>query len=298
MAPPRALSVPPYIQQGQGVIGRVNKLHAMALCELKSNTSSESEAKSRRLWISDVEGYGCHVTAIALVVDFIPGWVHSAMDTHPFASLAHVRILLIPVGLIPQSLFEIYAAEIRTFDSLRLAEIPTDTRDGRGQRSIHSKPWQLLIQDPAARFLPSPLSKGNLHLSFPSHPPPLTHSQLSLVRPSHFPLAVIGIASCSQTDSLKSLHSQFNTALADIFPTSSTYPLVKNCFVFEETEGSINLDLNENLPGLVVVPHITNRKLHIGTLLGVLCSQILAEFEVLVSHLSLLQTTYVQVWTG
>lgn len=70
---------------------------------------------------------------------------------------------------------------------------------------------------------------------------------------------------------------------------------MKNCFVFEETEGSINLDLNENLPGLVVVPHITNRKLHIGTLLGVLCSQILAEFEVLVSHLSLLQTTYVQV---
>ncbi|KAF8910953.1 transport protein particle complex subunit [Gymnopilus junonius] len=190
------------------------------------------------------------------------------MDTHPFASLAHVRILLIPVGLIPQSLFETYANEIRNFESLRLAEIPADTRDGR-----------------AARFLPNALSRGNLHLSFPSHPPPFSHSQLSLIRPSHFPLAVIGVASCSQTDSLKSLHSQFNAALIDIFPSSSTYPLVKNCFAFEEGEGNINLDLNDNFPGLVVVPQITNRKLHIGTLLGVLCSQILSEFEVLVKAL-------------
>jgi hypothetical protein len=134
----------------------------------------------------------------------------------------------------------------------------------------------------AARFLPNPLSSGHLHISFPTHPPPRSHTPLSLVRPSHFPLAVIAIASCSQTDVLKSLFHQFNTTLSDLFPSGSTYPLVRNCFVFEENEGTLNLDTGENLPGLTVVPHIANRKLHLGTLLGVLCSQVLIELGVLV----------------
>uniref|UniRef100_A0A8H8CM97 Transport protein particle subunit trs120 n=1 Tax=Psilocybe cubensis TaxID=181762 RepID=A0A8H8CM97_PSICU len=190
------------------------------------------------------------------------------MDTHAFASLAHIRILLIPVGLIPRSSFDVYAEEIRSFDSIRLGEIPTDTRDGR-----------------AARFLPNPLSKGNILLSFPTHPPPQSHSLLSLVRPSHFPLAVIGVATCSQSESSKSLYSQFRSSLADIFPSGSTYPLVTNCFAFEDVEGTANLDPGETLPGLVTVPCIKNRKLHIGTLLGVLCSQILTEFGVLVQAL-------------
>lgn len=54
------------------------------------------------------------------------------MDTHAFASLAHVRILLVPVGTIPQSTFEKYAAEIRSFDCIRLGDIPADTKDYRG----------------------------------------------------------------------------------------------------------------------------------------------------------------------
>lgn len=136
----------------------------------------------------------------------------------------------------------------------------------------------------AARFLPNPLSSGHLHVSFPTHPPPRSHASLALVRPSHFPLAVIGVATCSQTDTLKFLFQQFYTTLSDLFPPESTFPLVRNCFVFEENEGTLNLDTGENLPGLTVVPHIANRKLHLGTLLGVLCSQILIELGVLVSY--------------
>jgi len=134
----------------------------------------------------------------------------------------------------------------------------------------------------AARFLPNPLSSGHLHISYPTHPPPRSHAPLTLVRPSHFPLAVIAIATCSQTDVLKSLFHQFNTTLSDLFPLGSTYPLVRNCFVFEENEGTLNLDTGESLPGLTVVPHIANRKLHLGTLLGVLCSQVLTELGVMV----------------
>jgi hypothetical protein len=59
------------------------------------------------------------------------------METHAFASLAHIRILLIPVGLIPKAVFEIYAAELRSFTALRLADIPAETKDGKG--TVRSK---------------------------------------------------------------------------------------------------------------------------------------------------------------
>jgi trafficking protein particle complex subunit 9 len=105
---------------------------------------------------------------------------------------------------------------------------------------------------------------------------------LSLLRPSHFPLAVIGIAKSTQADSLPSLYSQFNASLADIFPHGGLFPLVKNCFVYEGSEGTTNFDTGKNMPGLNIVPSIAKRKLHIGTLLGVLCSHILTELGVLV----------------
>ena len=64
------------------------------------------------------------------------------MDNFSFASLAYVRVLLLPVGLIPHVSFESYAAEIRSFESFRLGEIPADTKDGKGisnliQNSFH-----------------------------------------------------------------------------------------------------------------------------------------------------------------
>ncbi|TFK42560.1 transport protein particle complex subunit [Crucibulum laeve] len=190
------------------------------------------------------------------------------MDTHAFASLAHVRILLVPVGSIPQSLFEKYAAEIRSFDSIRLGDIPADAKDEK------------------ARFMPSPLSTGHLHLSFPTHPPPLSHSPLTLFRPSHFPLAVIGIASCSQDESLASLHSQFNDSLLDAFPAGGIFPLARNCFVFETEGSATSLNTGDNMPGLVVLPSMMgNKRLYIGTLLADLCSHILGEFGVVVQVL-------------
>lgn len=99
-----------------------------------------------------------------------------------------------------------------------------------------------------------------------------------------FPLAVIGIASCTEGGSLRALHHQFNSNLEDIFPQGSTFPLIRDCWVFEEAEGTVNLDPEETLPGLTIVPQIAKRQLHLGTLLGVLCSQILVELGLLVSE--------------
>lgn len=106
---------------------------------------------------------------------------------------------------------------------------------------------------------------------------------MSLFRPSHFPLGVIGIATCSQTDSLSSIAAEFNGAVKDLFPPGSIYPLAKNCFVFEEADGTTNLNLGDHLPGLVIIPSMMgNKKENIETLLADLCSNILAEFSTVV----------------
>ena len=149
---------------------------------------------------------------------------------------------------------------------------------------------------PTARFMPSPKSKGYLQLCFPTHPPSSLHYGMSLFRPSHFPLGVIGIATCSQTDSLSSIAAEFNAAVKDLFPPNSIYPLAKNCFVFEEADGTTNLNLGDHLPGLVIIPSMMgNKKENIETLLADLCSNILAEFSTVVRATTLLLSVLVSL---
>ncbi|GBE81971.1 TRAPP II complex [Sparassis latifolia] len=190
------------------------------------------------------------------------------MEPSAFASLAHVRVLLLPVGDIRRDTFEKWVAEIKSFQSIRLGDIPSDPRDDR------------------ARFMPSPLATGYLHLSYPSHPPPSSHHSLALFRPSAFPLGVIGIATCSQSDSMSSILAHFNSSLSQIFPHGSMFPVASNCFVFEESDGNTTLDVKDHFPGLVIIPGMMgNKTLYIGTLVADLCSQILGEFAILMQSL-------------
>jgi hypothetical protein len=138
-----------------------------------------------------------------------------------------------------------------------------------------------------ARFMPNHLSRGHLHLSFSSHPPSPAQHPLALFRPSSFPLGVIGISTCSPNDSLSSILAEFNAAVSELFPPSSPYravfPLANSCFVFEDGDGNTNLNLGEQLAGLVVIPSMMgNKKLYIGTLLADLCSSVLGALSTLV----------------
>lgn len=64
--------------------------------------------------------------------------------------------------------------------------------------------------------------------------------------------------------------------MVETFPPDSIFPLAKNCFTFEDGDGSASL--GDNLPGLVVIPSIMgNKNIYIGTLLGDLCSHLLGE---------------------
>lgn len=182
------------------------------------------------------------------------------MNSHAFAALAHIPILVLPVGPIPRAAFEKYAAEIRTFDSIRLGDIPAGMKDER------------------ARFMPNPLSSGHLYLSYPSHPSPPRHMSLSLFRPSHFTLGIIGVAACSSSYSITSALEQFENTVLDISPEGSTFPLAKVCFAFEDEESARSTGLGNTLPGIVSIPSVMgNKKIYIGTLLADLCSHILAE---------------------
>lgn len=182
------------------------------------------------------------------------------MNSNAFASLAHVRILLVPVGPIPSDIFEAHAAEIKAFDSIRLGDIPGDAK---GEK---------------ARFMPSPLASGYLHLSFTSHPTSPAQAPLYLFRPSLFNHAVVGVASCTPSYTSEAAQEQLENIFIDIFPESSTPPPSKVCFVFQ-SEDSAGGNINDVPPGLVLIPSVMgNKKLYIGTLLADLCSQILGEF--------------------
>lgn len=58
------------------------------------------------------------------------------MDPLVFASLAQIRILLLPVGKIRRADFNKWAEEIRSFDSIRLGDIPADPQEDRGKHHI------------------------------------------------------------------------------------------------------------------------------------------------------------------
>lgn len=209
------------------------------------------------------------------------------MEHPPFASLGHVRILVIPVGDIKRQAFDKWANIIRSFETIRLGDIPPDGRDDHGMEIIWPDSPGSNCQF-SARFLPSPLSTGHLHLSYPSHPPPSWHTPIALLRPSNFPLGVIGVAECPASSLLSSILAQFNAALSDIFPANSLFPLAQNCYAFEADDSSSTV-LGDSLPGMVVIPSVMgNKQLYIGTLIAELCSSILGEFSSLVRTLNAL----------
>ncbi|CAE6523362.1 unnamed protein product [Rhizoctonia solani] len=219
------------------------------------------------------------------------------METAPFATLGHVRVLLIPVGPIRKPTFDKWTALIRSFENIRLDDIPPDPREER------------------ARFMPSTLSTGYIHLSYPTHPPPEYYGSLSLFRPSVFPLAVIGIADCSyqplpQKDgeaaqeslSLSGILAEFNARLSELFSSRSAYPLATRCFAFEDSYpqnghgsesagqgggGQVNINVGDTLPGLVIIPSEIghSKRFYLGTLLAELCGAVLGEFGSLANFL-------------
>lgn len=158
--------------------------------------------------------------------------------------------------------------------------------------------------------MPSTLSTGYIHLSYPSHPPPEYYNSLSLFRPSAFPLAVIGIADCSYQPpptkgatssqaqgppSLATILAEFNARLSEIFPARAAFPLATRCFAFEDSlpgqgdgtqadGGQVNINVGDTLPGLVVIPSEIghSKRFYLGTLLAELCGAVLGEFASLV----------------
>lgn len=212
------------------------------------------------------------------------------MDGTPFASLGQIRILLLPVGTIRRSVFEKYSGLVRTIEHLRLGDIPPDSREDKSRflffahRLGHIRTSLTDALFPLDRFIPSPLSTGSLHLRYTTHPPAAWHHSLSLLRLSSFPLAVIGIADCSQKESLHSLGAEFNATLSRIFSGSSATPFATKCFAFEDGDAIPDVNVGPSLPDLVMIPSLmSNKQLYIGTLLAELCHDILTEFPALVS---------------
>ncbi|KZV90255.1 hypothetical protein EXIGLDRAFT_649508, partial [Exidia glandulosa HHB12029] len=177
-----------------------------------------------------------------------------------FASLAHVRILVLPLGGISKSTFDACAELVRSIDSVRLVDIPADPREDK------------------ARFMPAPLAAGSIQLSYVAHPPPASHAPLAVFRPSLFPLGVIGIASVPGKLSPAELVPHLNASIARVFPDEhAPFPLARTCLAFESEETDVHD--SPQTKGCTVIPAVMgNKKLYIGQLLADLCSNIIGEF--------------------
>lgn len=189
------------------------------------------------------------------------------MESNAFASLARLKIMVIPVGPIPKAAYEKWHAVVSSFDSLPLVEIPPARNDDR------------------TRFMPTAASTGHLHLEYVAHPPPIWHHALALFRPALFPLGVIGITTCTVSTSLLSLQTEFKRKVQHMYPYNSPYPLAQTCFAFEESSEGTNLATDD--VGLEIIPSVLGNKVtaHVGMLLASFCSQILAGFSSLTRSL-------------
>ena len=205
------------------------------------------------------------------------------METNAFASLAHLKIIIIPVGSISKPVFDKWATIIRTFQDIPLADIPPARHDDRSKLNVESVDLFIDISFLKARFMPPTPSVGSLYLNYTSHPPPIWHHSLALFRPSMFPVGVIGITACNSTTSLPLVQADFLRKVKHLYPYNSPYPLARSCFAFEDSDDALQLNAEES--GIEVIPSVLGNKTsgHIGMLLAGFCSQILASFSSMVS---------------
>ncbi|KAG9008552.1 hypothetical protein FRB93_006471 [Tulasnella sp. JGI-2019a] len=182
------------------------------------------------------------------------------MDGNAFASLAQIRILIIPVGQISGEAYEQWASIVRSFEHIRLDEIPQETREDK------------------SRFMTSALLAGHLHLSYPMHPPPEWHASLGLFQPSHFPLGVIGVAQYSDQVSMTDIAAEFKAIIGEYFPTGSPFPFATKCYAFESGDSGTAI-LGSTTSEVIVIPSLMGHKeVYVGTLISQMCADILGYF--------------------
>jgi hypothetical protein len=55
------------------------------------------------------------------------------METNAFAALAHLKIIIIPVGSIQKPVFEKWSSVIRTFESIPLVDVPPARQEDKSK---------------------------------------------------------------------------------------------------------------------------------------------------------------------
>ena len=97
-------------------------------------------------------------------------FTHSSMENFSFGSLSHFRILLLPIGSISRATFNQWAAEIRTFETLRLSDIPPGTKDEKGEHTPPPRPYTSK-SSPHSAIYAQPQVKGLFAPMLPDPPP-------------------------------------------------------------------------------------------------------------------------------
>lgn len=174
-----------------------------------------------------------------------------------FASVATIRVLLVPVQPIKRDLFAQHCELIRRFPRVSLRDVPVDPRG------------------PAAQLSAQPFSRGSVLFDYVDSYSK-AQSYLEEFQVSRRVLGVIGICQCEEWDSsLDEARAEFQRVLGQ-----HPQALAHRCYAFDPPEG-----LHDNVEGLVVVPSVGDLNFYISTLLADFAASLLHKLSNLASYL-------------
>lgn len=214
------------------------------------------------------------------------------MDLSSPSALAHIPILVVPIGSVRRSTWTTYLEHITSFGSIPQLDVPLPTSLSR------------------SRFFPSlasslgPSNRANtgneVHLKFLVSPPATgmdsSTESLTVLRPSAQVLAIIGIVDLGETLSLDVAGRLLRDRVEQLFPEGAGEgcPLVTRCFGVEGVDREVQIDIRGAEAGaggsggenaVVVIPKMADPRPLIGAMLGDMLGTLLSEFSEIASVL-------------
>lgn len=174
-----------------------------------------------------------------------------------YASVASLRVLLVPIQPIKRSVYEQHCSLIRQFTRIPLRDVPVDPRG------------------PGAQLSAQPFQRGAVLFDFIDSYSK-TQSYLEEFQISRRVVGVIGICQCDEwAQDLAEARSEFERVCGQ-------HPqlLASRCYAFDPPDSQ-----PDNVDGIVVVPSVGDLNFYMSTLLADFAASLLAELSTLASGL-------------
>ncbi|KAG1461641.1 hypothetical protein G6F56_005681 [Rhizopus delemar] len=178
---------------------------------------------------------------------------------YDITSLCRIRVLLVPISPIKQSVFNKYAQLIKSFYTIRLGDVTPNLNSNDIFNSQVFPEGQLCF---------------DFFTNFTND-----HVELQDFEPYRRIFGVIGILDCQEWKD-KSFNESYEETMKEEYPTA----VVTRCFAFDPTENQA-----DNANGLIMIPNIGNMAFYMSTMMNDFANEMLAQFSILASRIQSLE---------